>query len=104
MLRQAYQRLVQKQKAPAEGVGKIWRLDRSEKVLQSGEVACLWASVKLNWKQPGPFIVLEVDRQREDMGVEMIPKVVSTKALQRSHGRISVSVRNITALPVKMPA
>lgn len=33
----------------------------------------------------------------------MIPEVVSAKALQRSHGRISVSVHNITATPVKMP-
>ncbi|CAI9613085.1 unnamed protein product, partial [Staurois parvus] len=104
LLRQAYQRLVQEQKAPAEGVGKIWRLDRREKVLQPGEVACLQASVKLNWKQPGPFIVVEADGQRKGSGVEIIPEVVSTKALQRSHGKIPVSVCNITALPVKMPA
>lgn len=64
MLTQVYQDLVQEQKAPPERVGKIWRLDKSEKLVQPGEVVCLKASIKLSWRQPGPFIVLETDRQK----------------------------------------
>lgn len=104
MLRQAYQHLVQQQKAPVEAVGKIWHLDQCEKVLQPGEVACLQASVKLNWKPTGPFTVLEADCQREDTGMEMIQEVILTKALQQSHRKIPVSVHKITASPGKMPA
>lgn len=85
-------------------MGKICCLDWHEKVLQPSEVTCLQATIKLNWKQPGPFIVLEADRQGADAGVEIISEVVSTKALQRSHKRILVSFRNIMASPVKMPA
>lgn len=104
VLRQAYQRLVQEQKAPAEGVGKIWHLDQQGKVLQPGEMACLQAIIKLHWKQPGPFIILEVDDKEVDTGLEIIPEVVSSKVLQRSHGKILVSVYNETASPVKMSA
>ena len=90
MLRQAYQRLVQEQKAPAKGVEKIWRLDRCEKVLQPGKVACLLASDKLNWKQPGPFIVLEADGQREDMGVEIIPRWFQPQGCKEVTGRFQL--------------
>lgn len=104
MLKQAYQRLVLEQKAPAKGVGKIWHFQKIEKVLQPGEVTFLKASVKLTWKQPGPFIVLETAQQEEDREIEIIPEVVPLKALQRNHGKVSVSVHNITTLPVKVPA
>ena len=104
MLAQVYQNLVHEQKAPAEGVGKIWRLDKSEKILQPGEVVCLKASIKLTWRQPGPFIVLETDREKEDKELEIIPELLSTKALKRSGGKVSVSVRNTTTSPVKVPA
>ncbi|XP_073455926.1 LOW QUALITY PROTEIN: uncharacterized protein [Aquarana catesbeiana] len=104
MLTQVYEDIVHEQKAPPEGVGKVWRLDRGEELLQPGEVVCMRASVKLSWRRPGPFIVLETDTQEEDVGLEILPKVLSTKALKRSRGRVSVSVRNTTALPVKIPA
>lgn len=104
MLTQVYKNIVHEQKAPLEGVGKIWLLDRGEELLQSGEVICLKASVKLSWRQPSPFIVLETDTQEEDIGLEVIPKVLSTKAFKRSRGRVLVSVQNTTGLPVKIPA
>ena len=104
MLRQAYQRLGLEQKAPAEGVGKIWKLDKTEKVLQPGEVTCLRASVKLTWKQPGPFMVLESGPSEAQKGIEVIPEVIPLKALQKSHGKVLVSVRNTATTPVKVPA
>lgn len=66
---------------------KIWRLDQGEKVLLPCEMVCLQATIKLDWKQPDPFIVLKADSQ----GEEIIPEVVSTKALQRSHRGILVT-------------
>lgn len=58
MLQQAYQRMGGGQKVPEERMGKLLQLDRGESILQPGEVTCLQASVKFNWVQPGPFVVL----------------------------------------------
>lgn len=90
--------------APAEGARKVWKLDKIEKVLQPSDVIYLWASVKLNWEQPGPYIILEGDSQRKDLGLELIPEVVSPKALRRTYGKVIVSVCNITDSSVKIQA
>ncbi|XP_040195295.1 uncharacterized protein LOC120928256 [Rana temporaria] len=104
ILTQVYQNLLHEQRAPAEGVGRVWRLDRREKVIQPGEVVCLRASVKLTWEQPGPFIVLETDRKQGNNELEIVPELLPTKLLKRKRGKVSVSVRNTTTSPVKMPA
>uniref|UniRef100_A0A8C5LMT5 ribonuclease H n=1 Tax=Leptobrachium leishanense TaxID=445787 RepID=A0A8C5LMT5_9ANUR len=104
MLRSIYQRMVEEQKAPAE-VGRLWRLGGTEKVLQAGEVASFRASVKLNGSQPGPYVVLETDfNHGSEAGVEVIPEIISTKALKRTRGRVSVSVCNVSDSPVVLKA
>uniref|UniRef100_A0A8C5WE77 ribonuclease H n=1 Tax=Leptobrachium leishanense TaxID=445787 RepID=A0A8C5WE77_9ANUR len=104
MLRPVYQRMVEEQKAPAE-VGHLWRLEGTEKVLQSGEVASFRASVKLNGSQPGPYVVLETDfNHGSEAGVEVIPEIISTRALKRTRGRVSVSVCNVSDSPVVLKA
>uniref|UniRef100_A0A8C5QDK8 Uncharacterized protein n=1 Tax=Leptobrachium leishanense TaxID=445787 RepID=A0A8C5QDK8_9ANUR len=104
MLRPVYQRMVEEQKAPAE-VGRLWRLEGTEKVLQSGEVASFRASVKLNGSQPGPYVVLETDfNHGSEAGVEVILEIISTKALKRTRGRVSVSVCNVSDPPVVLKA
>ncbi|XP_068118921.1 uncharacterized protein [Hyperolius riggenbachi] len=103
LLRPIYQGLIQEQEAPAEGVGKLWLLGKEERVLQPGEVACLRAEVRLSWKQPGPYIMLEADRKKgEETGLQLVPEVVPTKDLQRTKGRVPVSLRNTTDSPVKL--
>lgn len=37
-LQQAYQRIVQEQKAPAKGAGKLWQLDLGEKYCNWGKL------------------------------------------------------------------
>ena len=96
--------LRQEEEAPEEGVGKIWLLDREKRLVQPGEVVCLRASVKLSWKKTGPFIVLENTSQEEKKGLELIPEVLPTRALKRTHGKVPVSVRNTAAVPVRVPA
>uniref|UniRef100_A0A8C5QJQ2 Gypsy retrotransposon integrase-like protein 1 n=1 Tax=Leptobrachium leishanense TaxID=445787 RepID=A0A8C5QJQ2_9ANUR len=104
MLRPVYQRMVEERKAPAE-VGRLWRLGGTEKVLQAGEVASFWASVKLNGSQPGPYVVLGTDFDHgSETGVEVIPEIISRKALKRTRGRVSVSVCNVTDSPVVLKA
>ncbi|XP_040195270.1 LOW QUALITY PROTEIN: uncharacterized protein LOC120928229 [Rana temporaria] len=104
MLRPIYQRIIQEQRAPAE-VGRLWRLERAEKVLQPGEMTSFRASVKLNWSQPGPYVVLETDpRNMMRSGVELVPEIISTRALQRARGRVSVSVCNVSDSPVTLKA
>ena len=104
MLRPIYQRIIQEQRAPAE-VGRLWRLERAEKVLQPGEMTSFRASVKLNWSQPGPYVVLETDpRNMKRSGVELVPEIISTRALQRARGRVSVSVCNVSDSPVTLKA
>lgn len=68
-LRQAFQLVLQEQSAPAEGVGRLWRLDAQERLLQLGERTCMRVTVKLSWDQPGPYVVLEADPLEEDMGI-----------------------------------
>lgn len=104
MLKTAYQRLVLEQKTPGEGIGKVWRLGREGVVLQPGEVACLRATVKLTWEQPGPFVMLESDPREDHSGLEVIPEVISIKALKKARGRVPVSVRNPTERPIEIPA
>lgn len=104
MLAQTYRDLRQEEEAPEEGVGKIWLLNRKKKLVQPGEVICLRASVKLSWKKPGPFIVLENTSQEEKKGLELISEVLPTRVLRRTHGKVLVSVRNVAAVPVRVPA
>lgn len=62
---------------------------------------CLWASFKLNETQPSPYSNLESDPQKKDAGLELIPEIVFLKALQRTYGKITVSVRNAMSSPLK---
>uniref|UniRef100_A0A8C5MY14 ribonuclease H n=1 Tax=Leptobrachium leishanense TaxID=445787 RepID=A0A8C5MY14_9ANUR len=100
MLCPVYQRMVEEQKAPTE-VGCLWRLQNLLCSLQSGEVASFRASVKLNGSQPGPYVVLETDfNHGSEAGVEVIPEIISIKALKRTRGKVSVSVCNVSDSPV----
>lgn len=85
-------------------MGKLWKLDKTERVLQPGEVMCWRASVKLNWDQPSSYIILEGDPQSDDSGLELFTEVVSMKALWRTHGKVPVSVCNISDSPIKLRA
>ncbi|XP_077327937.1 NACHT, LRR and PYD domains-containing protein 10-like [Lithobates pipiens] len=53
MLAQVYRDLKHEEKALEEGVGKVWLLNKKERLVHPGEVVCLRASVKLRWKRPG---------------------------------------------------
>lgn len=101
-LHQAYQQILQEQKALRDGVGKLCRLGAQERMLQHGEITCLWVSFELTRGQPGLFVVLKADSQGEDTGVKLILEVILTKALQRSHGKVCASVQNNTSLPVRL--
>lgn len=95
---------LQKEQRAPEAVGRIWKLDRRDRVLQPGEIACLKASVKLSWDRPGPYVMLESSQQDVPPCLEVIPEVIPLKELQRSHGRVPVSIRNVTDSPVKLRA
>lgn len=60
-LHQAFKRVVQEQSSPVDGVGRLWRLEGKDKVLQPGEIVCMKATDKLTWDQPGPFVILETE-------------------------------------------
>lgn len=63
-------------------VGKLWRLGSEEIVLQLSKIACLQSTVKLIRDQPGPFVVLKANFLGRRHWGELIPEVVSTRALQ----------------------
>uniref|UniRef100_A0A8C5QCF2 CCHC-type domain-containing protein n=1 Tax=Leptobrachium leishanense TaxID=445787 RepID=A0A8C5QCF2_9ANUR len=47
------------------------------------------ASVKLNGSQPGPYVVLETDLSHgSEAGVEVVPEIISTRALKQTRGRV----------------
>lgn len=55
------------------------------------------ATVKLTWDQPGPFVLLEMNTQAEAIGVELVPELVSIKALSQNGWKVPISIQNITS-------
>lgn len=50
-------------------------------VLQPGEMACLHASVRLDWEQSELYLVLECDPRRQNIRLEASSEVVSMMVL-----------------------
>lgn len=79
MLQQVYWCLIQEQKAPVERAGKLWWLERDDKILQPG----MWRVLKLQSGSAGisqgPTAVLEAESSID------FRKIHSDKGLSRSH-------------------